>query len=85
MSPDGERHNQIDHILIDRKWHSRILDVWSFREADCDTDHYLVVTDIRERLTVSKTANVQSSYGDIQSQEIKRGRGHRVVSCSNLR
>jgi hypothetical protein len=26
-SPDGKTHNQIDHILIDRKWHSGILHV----------------------------------------------------------
>jgi len=26
-SPDGKIHNQIDHILIDRRWHSRILHV----------------------------------------------------------
>jgi hypothetical protein len=26
-SPDGKTHNQIDHALIDRRWHSSILDV----------------------------------------------------------
>jgi hypothetical protein len=40
--------------LIDRRWHSSILDVQSFREADCDTDYYLVWAQIRERLAVSK-------------------------------
>ena len=49
-SPDGKTHNQIDHILIDRRRQSSILDVRSFRGTDCDTDHYLVVTEVRERL-----------------------------------
>jgi hypothetical protein len=40
--------------LIDRRRHSSILDVSSFRRADCDTDHYLVVANIRKRLAVSK-------------------------------
>jgi len=26
-SPDRKNQNQIDHILIDRRWHSSILDV----------------------------------------------------------
>jgi hypothetical protein len=53
-SPDGKTYNQIDHILIDRKRHSSVLDDRSFRGADCDSDHYLVVAKVRERLAVSK-------------------------------
>ena len=53
-SPDGKTHNQIDHILIDSGWHSSILDVRSFRGAECDNDHYLVVAKVGERLAVNK-------------------------------
>jgi hypothetical protein len=41
MSPGGKTHNQIDHILIDRRRHSSVLDVRSFRVSDSDTDHSL--------------------------------------------
>jgi hypothetical protein len=53
-SPDGKTYNQIDHILIDRRRHSSVFDVRSFRAADCDMDHYLVVAKIRERTAVNK-------------------------------
>jgi hypothetical protein len=53
-SPDGKTHNQIGHILIDRRRHSSILNVRCFREADCDSDHYLVVAKVMERLAVGK-------------------------------
>ena len=55
-SPDGKTHNQIDHLLIDRRWHLSVLDVRSFTGADCDTDHYLVIAKVRERLAVGKQA-----------------------------
>jgi hypothetical protein len=50
----GKTNNQIDHILVDRRRHSNILDIRSYRTADCDTDHYLVVAKIMERLVVTK-------------------------------
>jgi len=46
--------------LIDRRWHSSILDVHSFWRAGCETDHYLVVAKVRGRAAVNKQAAEKS-------------------------
>jgi putative methionine-R-sulfoxide reductase with GAF domain len=51
ISRDGKTHSKIDHILIDSRRHLSVLDVPSFMVADYDTDHYLAVAKVRERLT----------------------------------
>jgi hypothetical protein len=53
-SANGKTHNQIGHILVDRQRHSNILDVQSYRASDCDTDHYLEVAKVRERLAMNQ-------------------------------
>jgi len=55
-TPDGKTHNQIDHILIERRWQTSVLDVRNFRGADCDTDQYLVIAKVRESTAVGKQA-----------------------------
>jgi hypothetical protein len=53
-SSDRKTQNQIDHILIDRRRHSSVLDILPLRAIDCDTDHFLVVAMFRERIAVNK-------------------------------
>ena len=53
-SHHGKTSNQIEHILITRRQHSSIVDERSFRKADFDTDHYLVVAHVSEKLAESK-------------------------------
>jgi hypothetical protein len=55
--------------LIDKIRHSNILDVRSFRGADCDTDHYLVVAELRERISVNKRARQNS---DLERFDLKK-------------
>jgi hypothetical protein len=64
-SPDGVMHNQIDHVLIDKTRYSNILDVRSFRGADCDTDRYVVVAELWDRISVSKRAGQSLIYKDL--------------------
>jgi hypothetical protein len=44
-SPDGKTD-----ISIDNRWLSILLDVMFFRGAECDSDNYLVVAVVSERL-----------------------------------
>ena len=52
ISLDGK----IDYILIDRRWHSSILDIRYFTgtTSNFETDDCLVVAKFRERLAISK-------------------------------
>jgi len=51
-------------MLIDMRWHSSKLDVRSARGADSDTNHYLVVAKVREKLAVSKEAAQRFNGGN---------------------
>ena len=62
-SPDGKTHGQIDHILIDRRWLSNVLDARNFREAVCGIGNYLVFVKVRGRLAISKQT-AQEVYRD---------------------
>jgi len=58
-----KRTRNITHVTEIR--HSNILNIRSFRGADCDTDHYLVVAKLRERLAVPKQAAQKSEGKDL--------------------
>lgn len=49
-SPDRKITNQIYHVLIQKYFRSCITDIRSFRGADCNTDHFLVVAKLRINL-----------------------------------
>ena len=49
-SPDETTSNQNDHVMIDSRHATDILDVKSCRGADCDNDHYMVKIKYRQRI-----------------------------------
>jgi hypothetical protein len=53
-SPDGKTTNQIDHVLLDARHKSNMMDVRSYRGANTDTRHYLVIARIRAKINKSK-------------------------------
>jgi hypothetical protein len=73
--PYGKTHSHIGQILIDRSRHSSALDVLSVRAADCDTDHCLVVAEVRERLAVNKQRSQRSHMETLILKKLNKVEG----------
>ena len=55
-SPDGQHQNQIDYILCRQRWRSSIQSAKTRPEADCGSDHELLIAKFRLKLKkVGKT------------------------------
>ena len=55
-SPDGQHRNQIDYILCSHRWRSSIQSAKTRPEADCGSDHELLIDKFRLKLKkVGKT------------------------------
>ena len=70
--PDGNTHNHNDHILTDKRWHSSRLNIQPFRGANCDTDHYLVVAKVRERLAICKQTAQKFDVGRFNCRKLSK-------------
>jgi len=74
--------NQIDHVIIDRGRHTNIMDVSSYRGAEADTDHQLVIIKVREKLYI---ANRESKGFKQLKLEVKRLDNNPKVGTGNLK
>ena len=59
ISPDGETGIQIDHVLIDKRAATSILNVRSRRGACCNSDHMLVQTTFRCKINQNKSSKTE--------------------------
>jgi hypothetical protein len=74
--PDGNTANQIDHVIIQKRFRSCITDVRSFRGANCDTDHFLILATLRINLLglkrQSEKRNTNLKIEAIKDPEVQR-------------
>ena len=69
LSPDGRTINQIDHVLIRRKFRTSLCDVRSMKGADCGSDHFLVRGKLKIKLR--KTKNEVKRRGKFDVSKLK--------------
>lgn len=53
-SPDGHTMNQIDHVLVDKRYATHVTDVRTKRGPNIDSDHFMVLTKIRAKIVHRK-------------------------------
>jgi len=58
--PAGRTVNQIDHLLVNKRRAAIVGDVKTMREANCDSDHFLIRTTIRHQ--ISRTYQKKQKY-----------------------
>ena len=62
VSPRHRARNQIDYVMVKRRWRSLLLGVKTRPSADCGSDHQLLNAEIKTRLRTRKTTNSPIRY-----------------------
>ncbi|XP_068213406.1 uncharacterized protein [Palaemon carinicauda] len=83
ISPDGNTINQIDHIRIKKKFRSALFDTRAFRDADCDSDHMLVVGKVRVKSKSKRLASIKTIKPNIEKLEETDVRNTYAINVKN--
>lgn len=77
LSPGGRFSSQIYHVLIENKHKTIIKNVKSYRGADADTDHYLILIDFRVKMSIEwrKKQKILGNY-DVDKLKTRKHYGH---------
>ena len=74
-SPDGNTVNQIDHVIVNKKWQRSLLDVKVHRGADVGSDHHLLIAKIRLKLRATPTVKQRHrvfNINKLRAPEVKQ-------------
>ena len=61
ITPGDKYRNQIDYIMVKKRWKSSITNCKTYPGADCDTDHILLLAKMRVKLTRNKANKTKES------------------------
>ena len=81
-SPNRKTQNQIDHICVSQKWRGSLLDVRNKREANLDSDHELVIGDIKINLKCIKKANTLRRHNRLCVKWLRNPTTRKEFSCT---
>jgi exonuclease III len=62
ISPGGRDRNQIDYVLIQRRWRTSLLNVKTRPAADCGSDHQLLCSKLKIKLKAVKKKTTVTRY-----------------------
>ena len=69
-SPDGKTKNQIDHVTINRRWRSSLMDVRAIRGGDVSSDHNLVLSKIKIKLKRTKKSHAPRLFDSAKLKDL---------------
>lgn len=72
----GNTTNQIDHLLVDKRFRSSIADVRIYRAADCDSDYLLVIARFRLKLQRMRLQDIQALKFNVEQLKYETERNN---------